>query len=1677
LLKKRILFTRFVALLLISMLVIPMFGIQASAAVTLSKELTLYMVPNTHLDTAWQHPFPQVANNTSYGIRPMFTNSTTALKQGTQYRFTTSASAHLRMLKDYYNMDNPTTAQRLWNDVVDLVDKGQIDLAGGQIVEPDLNIPSGEALVRQSLYAQHFFLKNFTLHGEPYYARTGMVPDVFGFSGQIPQILFKSQMWYFVTSKVNWNGQSAGSSDSGAAIGSSYDHFRSGARARDSDIQTWQALDGKSTVIANFLQNDYNNTSVSNIQAIFDANWVTTTTNDASGFPNSQNFHGGVRSTGIKKALAFYGGGDFGQGMTGGIVTTNNGNSFGFHTYVAANQGSAINVRSATVTEFFDDLVATENLERINTTDGNYIEGEMYAEFHRGTYTTWARLKKYNRDNEILGESAEKAATIGFYTNSLTTNSADRIEEGWYKILINQMHDVLPGAALAWQSYLTFNQQELAKNLFTNVRNNALAALAYRADTNVQGKPIFVYNSLSWKRNGEVTVSLKYDELPTGGVVIYDGTSAIYPSNILRDRAKKTLTVTFMAEDVPATGYKVFDARLETAGSRTTPLKFDEATWTIENNNIKMKLNPATGYISSLQTIINGAWQEMFVQGEGTEGGELHIYRDCDTVAPSQSFHQWEVNIDELNKEPDFIITGVPLSMEVTCNTPEKVTVSVEKEWNGAAVIQEYTLHANSERVDVHLKANWFQPKRLLKVSFPILADNNYAAYETSFGAVERPTLRDNLFGRARFEVPMHKWADVSDKSGGWGVSIINDAKYGNDSLRKVTAAGVAWVRNRITVCRVPVVTSWASNSSFPPQAQYTVDSSVHEINYAIYPHAGSWKDAATVNQGYEVNNPMTAFEAAKNTNVDWASSKSFASTNKPNVIISALKNQYDEPTNNNKIVVRVYEATGRDTNGVTITLPGTIVPGSAKEVNMLEHDFTAANGYTGRTAYTTKALTVSGDTVSFDIGKYEALTIQVELAPSSLSALAIPQESVSLAYNSRGVTGNANRREGFFEGTGASTSNTGRSFPQEYWPANNKINYQGIEFSLGAADANNFLNGTAGNSTVSVSTAGKYSKVYIVGASANSSGGTATASTPFLNNAVEGVFTVNYTDGTSVSKNITFNSWRTHLSSWNNLTWTDDKPYVYDSIAFFSGHHHTSTGTSNSSEIFECECYLFVYDIDIDDSKTVASIDIPQNSLMKIAAITLADPVDGFGEVHQYEIDDEFYWNFSDSRSGASSGNPVSGGSLNISGELIPVYRNFASINSAGTTLTGTEGANQILTNNGSSKWCNTSVNANNAWFIMDAGSQVTSPGYVIRGANDDMSYTSRVLHSWTVQGSNSASGPWTTISTESGRGSGWTSNYQTRQFSFIEGSIPEEGFRYYRLQITRIATSTNGTALGTSNTTVQFSYFGLVGGYTENGVLEARTWGSAPAKDGSFSITNTNGRNVLAYEGNVATYVSGTPVQARSSASLRSFVNVLILPDTKFSYMFNPINSISANMAIDIKFSDGTYLKNLSSVDQNGVSMLPANQGAGKAIGQWNHVVCDIGKYAAGKIVSEILIGFEHADATPGERIEGYFDDIRIYKDNGIFNLEDGFINFMLDNDTSFAGDVKVFSAVYDSNGRMVDSGISSAFSVAANSTAQFAPDIVLDTRKAGSDYNVKLFLWTADDFIPLAVPFNMF
>jgi len=379
----------------------------------------------------------------------------------------------------------------------------------------------------------------------------------------------------------------------------------------------------------------------------------------------------------------------------------------------------------------------------------------------------------------------------------------------------------------------------------------------------------------------------------------------------------------------------------------------------------------------------------------------------------------------------------------------------------------------------------------------------------------------------------------------------------------------------------------------------------------------------------------------------------------------------------------------------------------------------------------------------------------------------------------------------------------------------------------------------------------------------------------------------------------------------------------------------------------------------------------------------------------------DEFSWAFWTTQPDPITEN-IAADTQNVSGTGTSSYTNvshraFTTLTSAGTTTTGTEGASQILTDNQSSKWCNTSVTSSNAWFIMDAGSNVKVQAYAIRGANDDMSYTGRFLHTWTIEGSTGASGPWTVISSPGAQGTGWTGNYQLRIFDLNQNTsvYPASGYRYYRLNITRRDNTSGGTALSTSGTTMQFSYFGLVNSYNVSGFDGTVSYlypyiADTPGAMMDGADVPWNGEKVLRVNGTTGGTGTGT-INAKCYTTIRKGLNVQVHPDTKLSYCIDPqyvgsydYKLTSAHQAIDLKFTDGTRLKDLGAEDIYGFPMTPLGQGLARVshMSSWNYVESAIGKVAAGKIIDEIIVGFEMPNAPRNIGVRAAYDDIKIFR-----------------------------------------------------------------------------------------------
>ncbi|MGA2341238.1 MAG: glycoside hydrolase family 38 C-terminal domain-containing protein, partial [Terracidiphilus sp.] len=240
---------------------------------------------------------------------------------------------------------------------------------------------------------------------------------------------------------------------------------------------------------------------------------------------------------------------------------------------------------------------------------------------------------------------------------------------------------------------------------------------------------------------------------------------------------------------------------------------------------------------------------------------------------------------------------------------------------------------------------DWHEQHVLLKAAFPLSVTSDFATYEIPYGEIERPTTRNNSWEKAQFEVEAMRWADLSGAGADGkvhGLSILNQDKYGYDAVGNVL---------RITLLRSP---TWPD-----PDA----DQGEHHFHYALYPHAGTWKDALTVRHGWEYDYPLQAVVTTAHAG-SLPPEHSFASVSPDNVVLTAVKKAEDQNgLGVNGLIFRAYEWAGKETTAEFHVPPGAT---GATVTNLMEQP----EG---------EPLPVTGDVVKVPIHPYEILTIRVD--------------------------------------------------------------------------------------------------------------------------------------------------------------------------------------------------------------------------------------------------------------------------------------------------------------------------------------------------------------------------------------------------------------------------------------------------------------------------------------------------------------------------------------------------------------------------------------------------------------------------------------------------------------------------------------------------------------------------
>ena len=250
--------------------------------------------------------------------------------------------------------------------------------------------------------------------------------------------------------------------------------------------------------------------------------------------------------------------------------------------------------------------------------------------------------------------------------------------------------------------------------------------------------------------------------------------------------------------------------------------------------------------------------------------------------------------------------------------------------------------------MDVKTGVDWHEQHILLKVAFPVSVHNSKASFEIPYGSIERPTTRNTPAEKAQFEVPALRWADLSDSRHGF--SLLNNCKYGYDAKGNVL---------RLSLLRSP---TWPD-----PHA----DQGRHEFIYSLYPHGGTWRDAFTVRQGYDLNYNLIAMQVPRHQG-DLPAQYSFVQLSPENVVLTAVKKAEDD----NSLIFRFYEWAGK--NGeVQMRLPEGAV--SAVETNLMEKPQGSP-------------LELQGGAVSLSTKAYEIKTVKIGFAASGENQTAAKQ-------------------------------------------------------------------------------------------------------------------------------------------------------------------------------------------------------------------------------------------------------------------------------------------------------------------------------------------------------------------------------------------------------------------------------------------------------------------------------------------------------------------------------------------------------------------------------------------------------------------------------------------------------------------------------------------------------------
>ncbi len=722
-----------------------------------SNAVTAACIGHTHIDVAWRWTVAQTREKTQRS----FATVVKMMERYPEYKFMSSQP----QLYSFIKKDDPM----LYDRIKQAINDGKWEAEGAMWLEPDVNLASGESLIRQIIFGKRFMQSEFGVDNKILW-----LPDVFGYTGALPQIMRKCGVTKFFTTKMNWNE----------------------SNPMPNDLFIWEGIDGSQVLTA------------------FEYAYATELTP-----ANIYDYWNRYKSKSYNNEfLVTFGFADGGGGPTYEMLEN----------YRRLNRGIPGMPKTVikTAGEYF------ENAQKQFIKSSNELKttpkwvGEMYLEMHRGTYTSMARNKKLNRKSENLYMSLENISVM----NMLLLNAEypeTAIRENMETVLLNQFHDILPGSSIKEVYEVTDREYKKVITEGEGLLNDGILNIIKNLDTK-------------------------------GGIFVYNPAPFAVSDYIMADGEE------YYAENIPPRGWRVIDGIKSERRSRVTKN-------CIENDILRVSFDE--NY--NISSVFDKEYERELIK-KGDAANILTVYEDY-----PKSYDAWEIS--DYYRQKSWTVDGFTDVKEI--NDGLRIT----REYKKSRITQDIILKQGSRRIDFNTTVDWREDHVLLKALFPVDIRNADAVYDIQFGHVKRPTHRNNSWDAAKFEVPAHKWADLSE--GNYGVSLLNDCKYGysiEDNVMSLSLLKAATDPN--------------------PDA----DREVHTFTYSLYPHSGDFKEGATVKEGYKLNMPLIGCKVGKNNGIV-SDSMTLLECENENIVIETIKKAEDD----NSVIVRMYDAYNQHTNAL----------------------------------------------------------------------------------------------------------------------------------------------------------------------------------------------------------------------------------------------------------------------------------------------------------------------------------------------------------------------------------------------------------------------------------------------------------------------------------------------------------------------------------------------------------------------------------------------------------------------------------------------------------------------------------------------------------------------------------------------------------------------------------------